>query len=104
MGGISGLDLVPLVHRHSPDTVVLMISGQQAIETAIEAMHAGAYDYITKPFSIGHVKVAVQRALVHHRLLLEKRQYETRLEEMVKERTAQIEYIAFYDPLTDLPN
>ena len=104
MGGISGLDLVPLAHRNSPDTVVLMISGQQTIETAIEAMHAGAFDYITKPFAIGHVKVAVKRALKHHRLLVEKRRYETQLEELVKERTAQIEYLAYYDPLTDLPN
>src|SRR5712692_5568236 len=37
MGGISGLELVPLVHRAAPDTVVVMISGQQAIDTAIQA-------------------------------------------------------------------
>lgn len=104
MGGISGLDLVPLVHRNSPDTVVVMISGQQTIETAIEAMHAGAFDYITKPFDIGHVSVAVHRALEHHRLLIEKRRYETHLEELIKERTAEIEYLAYYDTLTDLPN
>ncbi|MEO8434789.1 MAG: EAL domain-containing protein [Pyrinomonadaceae bacterium] len=104
MGGISGLDLVPLIHRSSPDTVVLMISGQQTIESAIEAMHAGAFDYITKPFSIGHVKAAVHRALEHHRLLVGKRRYETHLEELIKERTAEIKYLAYYDPLTDLPN
>ena len=43
MGGISGLDLIPQVHRRSPDTVVVMISGQQTIETAIAAMRAGGH-------------------------------------------------------------
>src|SRR5437879_5162054 len=51
MGGISGLELVPYVVRENPETVVIMISGQQTIETAIEAMRVGAFDYITKPFA-----------------------------------------------------
>src|SRR5450432_111651 len=38
MGCISGFDLIPLVHRETPETVVVMISGHQTIETAIEAM------------------------------------------------------------------
>src|ERR1700736_1319035 len=38
MGGISGLDLVPRVLERTPDTVVVMISGQQTIDSAIEAM------------------------------------------------------------------
>src|SRR5262245_51169585 len=42
MGGMSGLELVPRVHSLSPDTVVVMISGNQSIETAIEAMRVGA--------------------------------------------------------------
>ena len=67
MGGISGLELVPYVVRENPETVVVMISGQQTIETAIEAMRAGAFDYITKPFAIPHVEAAVRRALSHHR-------------------------------------
>ena len=104
MGSISGLDLVPLVHREAPDTVVVMVSGQQAIETAIEAMRAGAFDYITKPFDARHVDAAVRRALNHHNLLVGKRLYENDLEELVKQRTAEVEHLAYYDPLTDLPN
>src|SRR5450432_1647381 len=50
LGGTSGLELVPLVIERSPETVVVMISGQQGIETAIEALHVGAFDYIIKPF------------------------------------------------------
>jgi diguanylate cyclase (GGDEF)-like protein len=104
MGGLSGLELVPRVLEHMPETVVMMISGQQTIESAIEAMRAGAFDYITKPLELPHVEAAVNRALQHQRLLEEKRKYENHLEQLVKERTARIEYLAFYDALTDLPN
>jgi len=104
MGGISGLDLVPLVFEKTPDTVVVMISGQQTIDFAIEAMRAGAFDYMTKPLDLPHVETAVARALSHQGLLTQKRRYENHLEELVKERTAEIEHLAYYDKLTDLPN
>ena len=104
MEGVSGLDLVPQIHKRTPDTVVVMISGQATIDYAIEAMRAGAFDYITKPLDLRHVKSAVRRALSHHRLLADKRRYEDHLEELVKERTAEIEHLAYHDRLTDLPN
>jgi diguanylate cyclase (GGDEF)-like protein len=104
MPGISGLDLVPSILERTPETVVVMISGQQSIESAIEAMRVGAFDYITKPLDLRHVKLAVRRALVHQRLLHEKQQYEDHLEELVAQRTAEIEHLAFHDRLTDLPN
>ena len=104
MPGISGLDLVPRILERTPDTVVVMISGQQSIESAIEALRVGAFDYITKPLDLRHVGAAVRRALAHQQLLAEKRQYENNLEELVAKRTAEIEHLAFYDRLTDLPN
>jgi diguanylate cyclase (GGDEF)-like protein len=104
MGGISGLDLVPRVLEQAPDTVVVMISGQATIDFAIEAMRAGAFDYITKPLDLRHVQTAVQRALSHHELLKQQRRYENQLEDLVKERTAEVEHLAYYDGLTDLPN
>jgi diguanylate cyclase (GGDEF)-like protein len=104
MGGISGLDLVPRVLELAPDTVVVMISGQQTIDFAIDAMRAGAFDYITKPLDLRLIETAVDRALAHHQLLVQKRRYENHLEDLVKERTARIEHLAYYDGLTDLPN
>src|SRR5213080_4437526 len=104
MDKISGLDLVPQILKSAPDTVVVMISGQATIDYAIEAMRAGAFDYITKPLDLRHVENAVRRALSHHQLLADKRRYENHLEDMVKERTAEIEHLAYYDRLTDLPN
>jgi len=104
MGGISGLDLVPHVHRHTPDTVVLMISGQQTIETAIAAMRAGAFDYIMKPLGLEQVIGAVERALNHRRMLVEKRRYDDELTDLIERRTAESERLAHYDTLTELPN
>jgi diguanylate cyclase (GGDEF)-like protein len=104
MGGISGLDLVPRVLAKDADSVVVMISGQQTIDYAIEAMRVGAFDYITKPLDIRHVEAAVRRALSHAELLRERRRYEDHLEELVKDRTAEIEHLAYYDRLTNLPN
>jgi len=104
LGGISGLDLVPKILAKDADSVVVMISGQQTIDFAIEAMRVGAFDYITKPLDIRHVQAAVRRALVQRELLRERRLYEDHLEELVKERTAKIEHLAYYDRLTNLPN
>ncbi len=104
MERMSGLEMVPRILNEAPQAVIIMISGQQTIEYAIEAMRAGAFDYITKPFDLHHVDAAVRRALGHHQLLEAKLIYENRLEELVRQRTAEVEHLAYYDPLTELPN
>jgi response regulator RpfG family c-di-GMP phosphodiesterase len=91
MGGMSGLELIPRVRELSPDTVVIMISGVQTVESAINALRAGAFDYVMKPFDLHHVEAAVSRALEHHFLRAEKRRYETYLEEMVAQRTQELD-------------
>jgi diguanylate cyclase (GGDEF)-like protein len=104
MKGMSGIELIPKVLEASPDTVVMTISGEYGIDNAIEAMQAGTFDYIKKPFDIDTVRMSVERALKHHFLLVGKRRYENHLEELVEERTRQLNYLAFYDSLTELPN
>lgn len=104
MGGMSGLELVPHVHSIFPDSVVLIISGQNGIGSAIEAMRAGAFDYVMKPFETRQVETAVERALKHSALLKEKRLYEAQLETLLHERTQEVNRLAFYDTLTELPN
>ena len=104
MGGMSGLELVPHVHSLSPDTVVVMISGNHDIEFAIRALRVGAFDYISKPIDLRHVEASVERALNHHSLLKEKRQYKEQLESLLEQRTAEVDWLAYYDTVTQLPN
>jgi response regulator RpfG family c-di-GMP phosphodiesterase len=83
--------MIPHVAEIAPDAVVVMVSGAQTVESAIEALRAGAFDYVMKPFDLRHVEAAVRRALEHKRLREAKRRYENYLEELVAERTAELD-------------
>jgi putative two-component system response regulator len=91
MSGMSGLEMIPHVVSISPESVVLMISGMQTIESAIEALRLGAFDYIMKPFDLRQVEAAVKRALEHYELRDAKRRYENHLEELVEQRTLELD-------------
>ena len=91
MPGMSGLDMIPHVKELSPDTVVVMISGMQTVESAIGALRLGAFDYLMKPFDLRQVEAVVKRALEHHDLVVAKQRYENHLEELVEQRTAELD-------------
>ena len=91
MPGMSGLDMIPHVKELAPDTVVVMISGMQTVESAISALRVGAFDYLMKPFDLRQVEAVVKRALEHHDLVVAKQRYENHLEELVEQRTAELD-------------
>ncbi len=88
---MTGLEMIPHVKVASPDTVIVMISGMQTIESAINALRLGAFDYLMKPFDLRQAEAAVARALEHHELVAAKRRYENHLEELVEQRTAELD-------------
>lgn len=92
MPGMSGLEMIPHVKEIAPDTVVVMISGMKTVESAIEALRLGAFDYLMKPFDLRQVEAGVKRALEHHDLRLAKRQHDFQLEELVEQRTAELDH------------
>jgi DNA-binding NtrC family response regulator len=63
MPGMSGLGLCATLRERHPDLLPIIITGQHDLETAIAAIRAGAFDFITKPLEIQVVEVAVVRAL-----------------------------------------
>jgi response regulator RpfG family c-di-GMP phosphodiesterase len=90
MPGTSGIELTQYIRRAYPDTVVIMASGMSDINYAIEAMRHGAFDYLTKPFDLSQVLMAVDRALRYQALISQKRSYEQSLEEAVKLKTVEL--------------
>ena len=91
MPGMNGLDMIPHVHRMRPNTVVVMISGMQTVESAIGALRLGSFDYVMKPFDLRQVEAVVKRALEHQQLIVAKQRYEDHLEELVEQRTAELD-------------
>jgi putative nucleotidyltransferase with HDIG domain len=90
MPGMSGLELLEHINRLNRGIVVILISANLNIQSAIEAMRRGAFDYVTKPFNLIDVEAAVERALRHQALLRSNRQYENHLEELVSLRTQEL--------------
>jgi two-component system response regulator PilR (NtrC family) len=68
MPGENGLSVLKASRELSPDTIVIMITAFGTTEIAIEAMKAGAYDYITKPFKVDEIKLIIEKALERKRL------------------------------------
>src|SRR5215210_8433267 len=63
METMTGFDVLRHVREHHRQTAVILITAYASVETAVEAMKLGAYDYITKPFKIDELQLTVQRAL-----------------------------------------
>ncbi|MBE0656704.1 MAG: sigma-54-dependent Fis family transcriptional regulator [Bryobacteraceae bacterium] len=68
MPGMSGLDLLRLVKAQAPEVIVIVFTAFGTIESAVEAMKQGAYDFLIKPVDAGALKLVVGRALEHHSL------------------------------------
>ena len=81
MPGLNGLALLRYIKEVSPDTLVILMTAFGTIESAIEAMREGAFDYITKPFSIDALEVILERAFTHIEMVLENRYLKNTLED-----------------------
>ncbi|HWI40189.1 MAG TPA: sigma-54 dependent transcriptional regulator [Verrucomicrobiae bacterium] len=63
MPGVDGFQVLAAIKEKSPETLVIVITAFGAVETAVEAMKLGAYDYVTKPFNRDELKLTVKKAL-----------------------------------------
>ncbi|OHB43540.1 MAG: hypothetical protein A2069_06790 [Planctomycetes bacterium GWB2_41_19] len=73
MPGMGGLELLQRVQKINPDICVLIITAYSTVESAVNAMKLGAYDYICKPFELEEMKVIIEKAVERQRLLQESR-------------------------------
>lgn len=67
MEGMDGLELLAHVQRHSPHTVTVMMTGYGSLDSALEAVRNGAYEYLLKPVAVEELKQAVRRSLERKR-------------------------------------
>ena len=68
MPEVSGMDVLRELRKREDDTPVIMITAFGTVERAVEAMHEGAYDFITRPFKPEHIVHLVRKALERQRL------------------------------------
>jgi len=81
MGTVDGLTVLREFKRFSPDTSIVLLTAFGSLEGAIEGIKQGAFDYLAKPFRKEEVKLVVQRALEHCRLVRENKRFRVELKE-----------------------
>jgi DNA-binding NtrC family response regulator len=65
MPDMSGMQVLEHFAKHSPETLVIVLTGFGTIETAVEAMRRGAYDYLSKPANLDEIVLTLKRAIEH---------------------------------------
>ncbi len=88
---ISGFETMARIHRKNPDTLVIMITGDATIESAVEALQSGAYNYLKKPFQSTDLLKTVKNALDYKKLQEERRHSEQAFRESEERFRALVE-------------
>jgi DNA-binding NtrC family response regulator len=85
MPGTNGFDVLREVHKINSAIIVILITGFGSLETAIQAIREGAYDYITKPFKLDEIKIVVKNAREKVMLIRENRNLILELQEAYRQ-------------------
>ncbi|MGB6411426.1 MAG: sigma-54 dependent transcriptional regulator, partial [Candidatus Deferrimicrobiaceae bacterium] len=97
MPGMDGIQLMDEIRKVRPDTIVIIMTAYATVDTAVQAMKKGAYDYIVKPFNPEDLSITIRKIIEHQKLVKEnlylrkelKKQY--RLHDMVSKNHKMIE-------------
>jgi putative two-component system response regulator len=92
MPDMDGIEFLRKVKTMSPNLDVILITAYPEIDSAVEAMRLGAYDFITKPLTLDLVALSVKNALEKKRLEEEVEVYHRNLETLVEERTSKLQH------------
>ncbi len=85
MPGIPGIEVLEKIKQHDPDIEAVIITGYGSMDTAIEGLRLGAFDYVAKPFDVNHILDVIRRAV-------ERRNAKLRLKELKSEFLANISH------------
>ncbi len=87
MPGMDGLELLEKVHENNNDVVVILITGFSTIESAVDAMRRGAYDYLTKPIDLNKLEITIKNAIENKKLRSENILLKERIREEIDATT-----------------
>jgi putative nucleotidyltransferase with HDIG domain len=90
MSELGSIKLLEEALNIRPEIAIILVTSVVDIELAVDLLKEGAYDYITKPFSLEEVSISVSRALEKRQLLVDNKMYQRSLEEQVSSRTRQL--------------
>jgi len=79
MPALSGIEVLKAAISHQPESKVVMMTAYGTVESAVEAMKLGAFDYVTKPISADEVEIVIKRALEYKKLQWENQQLRTEI-------------------------
>ena len=88
---LEGTDLIPLLQKNSPRSMLIFISDQPIEGNTVRAFRAGAFEVIQKPFELKKIEMGVDKAFAQYELKCLKDRYQFHLEELVAERTAELD-------------
>jgi response regulator RpfG family c-di-GMP phosphodiesterase len=87
---LDGLGFLKQARTLDPDAAVLVLTGVGDVQTAVDVLNGGAYDFIQKPVDPEHLLLTAGRALEHRQLVIERRQHQELLERRVTEATSEL--------------
>jgi len=91
MPGRSGIDVLGKITADWPDICAIMVTAVADVQTAVEAMKLGAYDYITKPFDQGEVLLKIREAMRRWQEQLQDKQHYLQFEQSIAEQTRRMQ-------------
>jgi DNA-binding NtrC family response regulator len=97
MPRIDGMEVLRRIYERPNPPEVIMLTGQATVETAVEAMKLGAYDYLTKPYRINELDVRVKQAAEKRRLRVDN----TRLREQLARQSGMPEIVSVSDAMAE---
>jgi putative two-component system response regulator len=90
MPGGTGLDLIAMVHEHDPELPVILMTGYAELDTAVEAIKKGTFDFLIKPYKPLQLIHAVKKAVRYRRLTQMEKSYKLELEETVRQKIQEV--------------
>jgi DNA-binding NtrC family response regulator len=87
MPGIDGIETLRQIKNTAPNTLSIVMTGYPTIDSSIEALRCGAYDYVVKPFKLNDLKSSIERALEEYKL----KDQTTRLKERIAHLETELE-------------